>query len=83
MLIHPSAEEIALASDTCLYQPDSGSTQVSAAEQLRLVANVPDTGRRRCPVPTGWAYMTGSVDGGEVHHGLLGEADPPEVYRTR
>ncbi len=76
LLISPSAEEIALASNTNLYQPDSASTQVSAADQfvsLRMC-------RTDSPCSTGWAYETGSVDGGEVHHGLLGEADEPAVY---
>ncbi len=76
VLISPSAEEIALASDTNLYQLDSGSTQVSAADKFVSL--------RKCrtdpPCSTGWAYETGSVDGGEVHHGLLGEADQPAVY---
>ena len=29
---------------------------------------------------TGWAYVTGSVDSGEVHRGVLGEANAPEVF---
>ena len=32
------------------------------------------------PCTTGWSYVTGSVDGGEVHRGLLGDADAPQVY---
>ena len=70
LLIKPSAEEIALASDTRRYRPDDGSTQVSAADRFASLR----TGT------SGWAYVTGSVDGGEVHRGVLGEADGVEVY---
>jgi hypothetical protein len=75
LLIGPSADEIALASDTSLYQTESGSTQVSAADRfvsLRMC--------RTDPCSSGWAYETGSLDGGEVHRGLLGDADKPAVY---
>jgi len=76
VMVKPSAEEIALASDTNLYQPEVSSTQVSAADQFVSL--------RKCrtdpPCSTGWAYETGSLDGGELHHGLLGEANAPAVY---
>ncbi len=45
-------------------------------QPFRLIAGVSNGS----PCSTGWAYETGSVDGGEVHHGLLGEADEPAVY---
>ena len=86
MLIKPSAEETATASDTSLYETDVGSTQVSAADNFAAL--------RTCPTPTvlkggessdqpcdrDWAYVTGSVDGSGVHRGVLGEADQPELF---
>jgi hypothetical protein len=82
VLTIPSAEEVAQASNTSDFQPISGPTQVWAAagnfvslHTCRPSPNNPST----CS-PTQWAYTTGSVDGGVVHRGLLGEADRPELY---
>jgi hypothetical protein len=87
VLTSPSAEEIALASDTSLYPPDNGSTQVSAADHFVSLRTCHPTAGSTLeptiasrPCTTGWSYVTGSVDGGEVHRGLLGDADTPEVY---
>ena len=75
----PSAEEIALASDPSRYQWEDSSPQVSAAGNfaaLRDCGPSPATLATDGNPPvctTGWAYLTGSVDGGEVHRGLLGD----------
>ena len=76
LLVSPSAEEIAAASDTNLYQTKQASTQVSAADQFVSLREC----RSDSPCSTGWAYESGSLDGGSLHHGLLGDADAPAVY---
>ena len=72
VLIKPSAEEIAAASDASLCQRGTSWAQVSAAANFASL--------QECAGSTGWAYVTGSVDDGEVHHGLLGAANEPEVF---
>lgn len=76
VLVQPSAEDITLASGTSRYPPDSGSTQVSAADTFALL--------RQCQpgyvCDAGWAYVTGTVDGNTLHYGVLGQAHDPEVF---
>ena len=86
VLITPSAEEVATASDTSIYETDSGSTQVSAAGNFAALRTCP-TGTSLeggessdHPCDRALAYVTGSVDGSAVHRGLLGEADQSEVF---
>lgn len=82
----PTADEVALVSDPSRYQWDDSTPQVSATGNF---AALQDCGpspatlatHRYPPVCTmGWAYQTGSVDGGEVHRGWLGAAEEPEVF---
>ena len=76
VLITPSAEEVALARDTSLYQPVEASTQVSSAANFVSMREC----RSRAACGTGWAYVTGAADGSEVHRGVLGEADALELF---
>ena len=83
LLTEPSAEEVALASDTGAYQPNSGPIRVSAADnfvELRTCRPSPFVGSTPSTCGTEWAYITGSLDGGEVRRGLLGAAARPELY---
>lgn len=79
-LITPSAEEVARASDTNLYQSDSGPTQVSSAGNYLSLRTCRPSRSAPATCPSGWAYMTGSVDGSVIHRGLLGAADLVEAY---
>jgi hypothetical protein len=78
-LEEPSREEIALASNTAVYRPGNGPTEVTATRSyvslrrcIRAVNGMPD---EACDGPQPWAYMTGSADSPAVHYGLLGIAD--------
>lgn len=90
VLIEPSAEEFALASDTRFFQLQSSSTQVTTdgtfASLLKCGRPVEQNTGRAAEEPAeatcggGWGYVTGSVDGGRVHRGVLGEANAPEMF---
>ena len=85
LVSEPSVEEAVLAGDAGPFQypPNSGPVQVSAADnfvELRTCRPSPYIGHLPSTCGTDWAYLTGSVDGGEVRRGLLGTADRPEIY---
>ena len=71
--VEPSAEEVALAGTT-IYHWDSAPTQVSSAGGFASLLCEPaacSSGR--------WAYVTGSVGGGEVYRGTLPGEDVPAL----
>ena len=90
VLIEPSADEVALASNTQFFQLQSGSTQVTTAATFASLLKCgrpaeQNTGRAaeeraEATCGSGWAYVTGSVDGGRVHRGVLGDANQPELH---
>lgn len=89
VLTSPSADEVRQAMDADLYRPGTGPTQISAngsyvsLRTCRWLAHSPDDGPSpACPngFPASWAYETGTADGTEVHHGILGAANHLEVF---
>jgi hypothetical protein len=77
-LEEPSRDEVAAATNTGVYEPGNGPTEVTAGRsyvslrrcEIRRPPYYED--RRPCDGPDGWAYATGSADAPGVHHGLLG-----------
>ena len=77
-LEEPSRDEVAAASNAGVYVPGSGPTEVTAARSYVSLRTCDPPGTDNdpgCDGPEGWAYVTGSADGPEVHYGLLGIAD--------
>lgn len=69
VLASPSADDVAKATDGDLYKDDfevsAAGNYVSLRCTMRAVGTPSTCG-------TGWAYVSGAADGGEVHGGLLG-----------
>jgi hypothetical protein len=82
VLTSPSADELEQATDGDLYWDTvhgvDARTQVSAAGNYVSLRTCRDDASSTCG--TGWAYVTGPVDGVEMHGGLLGEANHLDLH---